>query len=183
MRTLFIQNPLHFFRLCMRGLILLLQLIFVTHNPYLTVGNTYIQSLVAVYVALNRTTSPSSLIVEFSGQFSDTSIILEAVKLVCSPKTHDTDFSAEVRLTTNGWRVLEPLLAPLELDRVHSAFMDSEALRELRILPVLVSLQCNEDLLSCFAGSKYFADLLFACIDLYGAGYLRHCCFCIFFVF
>lgn len=159
------------------ALILLLQLIFVTHNPYLTVGNTYIQSLVAVYVALNRTTSPSSLIVEFSGQFSDTSIILEAVKLVCSPKTHDTDFSAEVRLTTNGWRVLEPLLAPLELDRVHSAFMDSEALRELRILPVLVSLQCNEDLLSCFAGSKYFADLLFACIDLYGAGYLRHCCF------
>ncbi|EFO62786.1 Hypothetical protein GLP15_687 [Giardia lamblia P15] len=159
------------------ALILLLQLIFVTHNPYLTVESIYIQSLVAVYVALNRTTSPSSLILELSEQFSDPSVILEAIKLVCSPKTHNTGFSAEVKLTTSGWHVLEPLLVPLELDRVHSAFTDSEALQDLRILPVLVSPQCNEDLLSCFASSKYFADLLFACIDLYSVGYLRHCCF------
>lgn len=159
------------------ALMLLLQLIFIVNIPRLTRDNTYIRCLVAVYAALNRSMSPSSLIFELSEQFSNISAVSEAVELVCCPQKQGPGFSAEIKLTTSGWYALEPLLAPLELDRVHSAFTDSEAFQELRILPALISTQCNEELLDCFVGSKYFADLIFACIDLYNAEHLRHCCF------
>lgn len=170
------EPPALFVSLYEGALILLLQLIFMVRIPYSTLDDGYIQSLVAVYIALNRSTSPSSLILELSEQFANPSAVLKAVQLVCSPQRHDPGFSAEIKLTTSGWHVLEPLMVPLELDRVHSAFVDSEAFQELRILPALVSSQCNEALLDRFAGSKYFADLLFACIDLYNIGCLRHCC-------
>lgn len=167
-----------FFKLLYEGaLMLLLQLIFLVHTPRLTSDNLYINSLVAVYVALNRTTSPSSLVLELSEQISNPSAILNAVALVCCPQKQGTGFSTKMKLTTSGWYALEPLLAPFELDIIHSAFMDSEAFQELGILPSLISTQCNEDLLDCFAGSKYFSDLIIACIDLYNAGHLRHCCF------